>query len=38
MSFFLVNFDAPYWVLDTDYDKYAVVWSCTNFGLFSTST
>nr|XP_012144193.1 PREDICTED: apolipoprotein D-like isoform X1 [Megachile rotundata] len=27
--------DAPYWVLDTDYETYSVVWSCTNFGVFS---
>lgn len=27
-------FDAPYWILDTDYHTYAVVWSCTNFGIF----
>lgn len=27
-------FDAPYWVLDTDYESYAVVWSCNNFELF----
>ncbi|XP_015600998.1 apolipoprotein D [Cephus cinctus] len=27
--------DAPYWILDTDYKSYAVVWSCTNFGVFS---
>ncbi|KAG9430246.1 hypothetical protein HZU67_07448 [Apis mellifera carnica] len=27
--------DAPYWVLDTDYTSYAVVWSCSNFGVFS---
>lgn len=26
--------DAPYWVLDTDYVSYAVVWSCSNFGVF----
>ncbi|KRT78887.1 hypothetical protein AMK59_8281 [Oryctes borbonicus] len=32
-----VNFDAPYWILDTDYDNYAVVWSCNKFGIFSTS-
>ncbi|XP_049949651.1 apolipoprotein D-like [Schistocerca serialis cubense] len=30
-----VTFTAPYWILDTDYDSFAVVWSCTNFGLFS---
>lgn len=29
-------FDAPYWVLDTDYHTYAVVWSCTNFGIFKS--
>ncbi|KAL1123304.1 hypothetical protein AAG570_002390, partial [Ranatra chinensis] len=28
--------DAPYWVLDTDYDNYSVIWSCSNFGIFST--
>ena len=28
--------DAPYWVLGTDYDNYAVIWSCSNFGIFST--
>ncbi|XP_011504442.1 PREDICTED: apolipoprotein D-like [Ceratosolen solmsi marchali] len=31
-----VHFDAPYWVLDTDYSSYAVVWSCSDFGIFST--
>ncbi|XP_015523949.1 apolipoprotein D-like [Neodiprion pinetum] len=30
-----VGIDAPYWILDTDYDNWAVVWSCTNFGVFS---
>lgn len=28
-------FDAPYWVLDSDYTTYAVVWSCTNLGVFN---
>ncbi|XP_077296104.1 apolipoprotein D-like [Arctopsyche grandis] len=27
---------APYWVLDTDYDNYAVVFSCTEFLFFHT--
>ncbi|XP_014481899.1 PREDICTED: apolipoprotein D-like [Dinoponera quadriceps] len=27
--------DAPYWVLDSDYKSYAVVWSCTNLGVFN---
>ncbi|XP_071441077.1 apolipoprotein D-like [Hetaerina americana] len=31
-----VPFDAPYWILDTDYDTFAVVWSCNNLGFFST--
>ncbi|GLH09467.1 hypothetical protein R5R35_006427 [Gryllus longicercus] len=31
-----VSLAAPYWVLDTDYENYSVVWSCSNFGLFST--
>jgi len=22
--------DSPYWVLDTDYESYSIVWSCTN--------
>ncbi|XP_012286568.1 apolipoprotein D [Orussus abietinus] len=30
-----LQFDAPYWILDTDYERFAVVWSCTNFGVFS---
>ncbi|KAK9889509.1 hypothetical protein WA026_004790 [Henosepilachna vigintioctopunctata] len=30
-----VQFDAPYWVLDTDYENYALVWSCVDFGLFN---
>lgn len=26
--------DAPYWILDTDYENYAVVWSCSeNAGM-----
>lgn len=28
--------EAPYWVLGTDYDNYAVVWSCTDFGMISS--
>ncbi|XP_058799298.1 apolipoprotein D-like [Phymastichus coffea] len=31
-----VQFDAPYWILDTDYTTYSVVWSCSDFGIFST--
>lgn len=27
--------DAPYWVLETDYDNYAVVWSCRSFGILN---
>ncbi|XP_077295531.1 apolipoprotein D-like isoform X2 [Arctopsyche grandis] len=27
---------APYWVLDTDYTNYAVVYSCTDFFIFHT--
>ena len=30
--------EAPYWVLDTDYDNYSVVWSCTNLGLLHFGT
>ncbi|XP_064292686.1 uncharacterized protein LOC128677706 isoform X2 [Plodia interpunctella] len=32
-----VKISAPYWVVDTDYDSYALVWSCYDFGLFHTS-
>ncbi|KAG5894325.1 hypothetical protein JTB14_004369 [Gonioctena quinquepunctata] len=31
-----VDFDAPYWVVGTDYDSYSVVWSCNDFGILST--
>ncbi|XP_026319542.1 apolipoprotein D-like [Hyposmocoma kahamanoa] len=31
-----VNFAAPYWIVDTDYDNYALVWSCYDFGFFHT--
>ncbi|CAK1601707.1 unnamed protein product [Parnassius mnemosyne] len=27
-----VSIPAPYWVIDTDYDNYAVVWGCIEFG------
>ncbi|XP_049949697.1 apolipoprotein D-like isoform X2 [Schistocerca serialis cubense] len=26
------SFEAPYWILGTDYDNYSVVWSCGSFG------
>ncbi|KAL4713876.1 hypothetical protein ACJJTC_015530 [Scirpophaga incertulas] len=32
------NFGAPYWVVETDYTSYALVWSCNDFSLFHTST
>ena len=25
-----------YWVLDTDYDSYSIVWSCTDYKIFNT--
>ncbi|KAK9869283.1 hypothetical protein WA026_003036 [Henosepilachna vigintioctopunctata] len=28
-----VTRDSPYWVLDTDYDSYAVVWSCSEMKI-----
>ncbi|CAG9855050.1 unnamed protein product [Phyllotreta striolata] len=31
-----ITFDAPYWVVGTDYDNYSVVWSCSDFGILST--
>ncbi|CAK1544465.1 unnamed protein product [Leptosia nina] len=33
-----VDIPAPYWVIDTDYDNYALVWSCTDLGLMHTET
>ncbi|KAJ8670053.1 hypothetical protein QAD02_001312 [Eretmocerus hayati] len=30
-----VQFEAPYWILDTDYTSYAVVWSCSDYGIIS---
>ncbi|XP_058504737.1 apolipoprotein D-like [Solea solea] len=34
VSFFENAPPAPYWVLSTDYDSYALVYSCTDFGIF----
>lgn len=31
-----INIEAPYWVIDTDYDSYSVVWSCYEFGPIHT--
>ncbi|KAJ8923849.1 hypothetical protein NQ315_010431 [Exocentrus adspersus] len=31
-----VKFEAPYWVLETDYTGYSVVWSCVEYGPIST--
>lgn len=30
------NFAAPYWIVDTDYDTYSVIWGCNDFGMFHT--
>ncbi|XP_020283416.1 apolipoprotein D-like isoform X2 [Pseudomyrmex gracilis] len=30
-----VPVEAPYWILDTDYKSYAVVWSCANLGVLN---
>ncbi|CAG9796968.1 unnamed protein product [Diatraea saccharalis] len=32
------NFAAPYWVVDTDYTSYALVWSCNDFRILHTVT
>uniref|UniRef100_A0A0C9R3T7 Apod_2 protein n=1 Tax=Fopius arisanus TaxID=64838 RepID=A0A0C9R3T7_9HYME len=29
-----IQYPTPQWVLGTDYDSYAVLWSCTNMGVF----
>ena len=26
---------APYWIVDTDYDTYSLIWSCTDFGILN---
>ncbi|KAL1464542.1 hypothetical protein WDU94_004175 [Cyamophila willieti] len=31
-----VPMNAPYWILGTDYDNFAVVWSCIDLRFFST--
>ena len=28
-----IPLDLPYWVLDTDYHSYTVVWTCVSLGL-----
>ncbi|KAL3286333.1 hypothetical protein HHI36_000841 [Cryptolaemus montrouzieri] len=28
--------EVPYWILETDYDSYAVIWSCTELPIIST--
>ncbi|XP_044012549.1 apolipoprotein D-like [Aphidius gifuensis] len=30
-----IQYPLPYWILGTDYDTFAVCWSCTNMGVFS---
>ncbi|KAJ2940628.1 hypothetical protein O0L34_g14733 [Tuta absoluta] len=30
------NFPAPFWIVDTDYDSYAVVWGCNDLFLSHT--
>lgn len=35
MSKIAVVNEAPYWVLDTDYGNYSIVWSCTDLALFN---
>nr|XP_022915566.1 apolipoprotein D-like [Onthophagus taurus] len=30
-----LNLQSPYWILDTDYDTYSVIWSCNKLGIFS---
>ncbi|CAB3376722.1 Hypothetical predicted protein [Cloeon dipterum] len=29
------NIESPYWILDTDYVSYSVVFTCNDFGLFN---
>ncbi|CAG4983785.1 unnamed protein product [Colias eurytheme] len=31
-----VDIPAPYWVLETDYDNYSLVWSCMDLGFMHT--
>lgn len=31
-----VHIEGPYWIVDTDYTSYAVVWSCFDYGFVST--
>lgn len=27
--------ESPYWIVDTDYKNYSIVWSCSGFGFMS---
>ncbi|CAG5111276.1 Oidioi.mRNA.OKI2018_I69.chr2.g5598.t1.cds [Oikopleura dioica] len=36
-QWFINKLGPNYWVMDTDYDNYAIVMSCSNYGLFTST-